>query len=167
MLVLWGLAALSSLLLALKNLDYLYQPWNISCEVDDSATFKIVVMVTMFGVPLLLLLLLISVLVFLCCACCPNSFDDRATLIVELSLLFALTTAPTVALKLWKQHGGSPPPWTGVLDNTLYTVYVVLRPVVYTTVCANLKEHVINLLCCGRRRVEHDSSYSNVRNQPV
>ena len=166
-LVLWGAAALSSLLLAIKNQDYWFQPWNIGCEVDDSTRFKVIVLITMFGIPLLFLLLLLSILVFLCCVCCPNRFDTRATLIVELSILFILTTAPSMSLKLWRQYGGSVPPWTGVLDNTLYTIFVVLRPILYTTVCHNFKEHVINALCCGRRRVAQDWSYASVTNQEL
>ena len=165
-LILWGIAALSSLLLALKDLDYLYQPWNMECEVDETASFKIVVLITMFGVPLLLLLLLLTTLIILCCACCPNRFDSRATLIVELSILFILTTAPSVSIKLWGQYGGSVPGWTRVLDSTLYTVFVVVRPVLYTTVCNNFKEHLINTLCCGRRRVAQgsvDCAYSTIR----
>ena len=165
-LILWGIAALSSLLLALKDLDFLYQPWNMECEVDETSSFKIVVLVTMFGVPLLLLLLLLTTLIILCCACCPNRFDSRATLIVELSILFILTTAPSVSIKLWGQHGGTVPGWTRVLDSTLYTVFVVVRPVLYTTVCNNFKEHLINTLCCGRRRVAQgsvDCAYSTIR----
>lgn len=162
-LVLWSVACLCSALLAVRNLKYWYAPWHLGCELDDSAPFKTVVLVTLFAVPLLLLITLLSTLVFLCCACCPNRFDARASLIVELGILFSLTVAPTVVLKLVRQYGGGTPEWTAALDSSLYTVFVVLRPVVYTRACSAFKEHLLNKLCCGRRRVGSHESYSTVQ----
>eukprot|EP00116_Pleurobrachia_bachei_P002864 sb/3463126/ len=146
-LALWLLSCLSSVLLVSYRIPYTYTPWSMGCENEMTTSLELGTLTTTYLIPIALLSLAVCILVFQCCLCCPNSFDARAILVVELAILYITTTAPSLTVRLLRFYRVLPA-WSGVLESLTYTLFIIIRPMLFLS--PDLKDHLVRAVW-GRR----------------